>query len=166
MNEEPKRLLDEDPDGAAGLLIRAALKDGPPPPKGAKERAAKQLGLESATVIPWRGRRIAAWSAGATILAAAAGVVFFVLPQKAQMEPVASEPAMPAPTATAPPMSTAPSEAIPPAPAATAMPLPMATSMPPVKSATAGSARPPSSAKSGAPKSPPAPKKLPEQFKF
>ncbi len=165
MNDEPKRLLDEDPDGAAGLLIRAALKDGPPPPKGAKERTAKQLGLESATVIPWRGRRIAAWSAGATILAAAAGAIFFVLPQKSQMEPVSSE-SIPPRTATAIPMAAPPSEPAAPLPMATSMPLPMATSMPPVKSATTGSARPPSSAKSGAPKSPPAPKKRPEQFKF
>ena len=120
MSDDLKRLLDEDPDGAASALIRSALEKGPPPPSGAKERVAKQLGIGGATVIPWR-RRISTWSGAATLLvAAAAGALLLASPPQtppsapaAEMAPTAVTPfpraTTTAPLATmAPPAATAP----------------------------------------------------------
>lgn len=127
MNDEPKRLVDEDPDGAASALIRAALLDGPPPPLGAKNRVAEELGIVGATVTPLRQRRIALWTLTSGIAAAAAAAILIVLPQRSE-DRVSPEaiPAMPMATSTAPVpeiVNTAP-----PAPVATVMPPPMATS--------------------------------------
>ena len=53
MNDEPRRLVDEDPDGAASALIRAALQDGPPPPLGAKTGSPRNWVLPERRLLPF-----------------------------------------------------------------------------------------------------------------
>lgn len=127
MNDEPRRLVDEDPDGAASALIRAALQDGPPPPLGAKNRVAEELGIAGATVTAIRQRRIALWTLASGIAAVAAAAMLFVLPQRSEdrASPEAI-PAMPMATSTAPTPEII--DTTPPAPAATVMPPPIAAS--------------------------------------
>lgn len=95
MNDEPKRLLDEDPEGAASALIRAALEDGPPPPLEAKEQVAEELGIDRATITSIKQRRAIAWALSSGIAAAAAFAIWMVLPEPSSPEP-ASEQASPA----------------------------------------------------------------------
>lgn len=98
MNDEPKRLLDEDPEGAASALIRAALEDGPPPPLGAKERVAEELGLDRATITSMKRRRVFAWTLSSGIAAAAAFAIWMVFPERSTSETeFAAEPASPSP---------------------------------------------------------------------
>lgn len=128
MNDEPKRLVDEDPDGAASALIRAALQDGPPPPLGAKNRVAVELGIAGVKVTPIRQRRIALWTLTSGIAAAAAAAIVIVLPQRSA-DRVSPEviPVMPMATSTAPVPEII--HTAPPAPAATVLPPPMATAL-------------------------------------
>lgn len=163
MNDEPKRLVDEDPNGAAGLLLRAALEQGPPPPLDAKKRVAKELGIDQATVIPLKPRRLAAWALSSGIAAAAAIAIWLVLPGQTPQNaiPAAEVAATAAPTATqAAPVAQEPAAAAPIA-TAPATPLPMATSyvnpriMP---SADAGAKKPS--------KGSPIPRPIPSAVKF
>lgn len=129
MNDEPKRLVDEDPNGAAGLLLRAALEQGPPPPLEAKKRVAKELGIDGATVTAMKPRRMALWALSSGIAAAAAFAIWMIIPGQTPHETYPAAEMVPTPAATATQAVPAAQEpaAAPPAPTP-ATPMPMATS--------------------------------------